>query len=52
VVSSDGAVPTFAMVSAHVAGCPGWEVRTFEFHNVNGDTRPVVAGQGFTIVVP
>lgn len=52
VVSAHGVVPVFATVATEVQGCPGWRVRTFDFQNVNGDTKPANTGEGFTILVP
>jgi hypothetical protein len=52
VVSVGGIQPAFATISRLAQGCAGWEVRTFEFLTVNGDTQPVDAGHGFTVVVP
>jgi hypothetical protein len=52
VVSVGGQLPAMATGTTGVAGCAGWQVRTFEFLSVNGDTKPVSAGHGFTIVVP
>lgn len=52
VVSAGGPQPTLAMVAANVAGCDGWFVNTYIFQTVNGDTKPLSGGNGFSIVVP
>jgi hypothetical protein len=52
VVSATGVAPALATVDPSVDGCAGWQVRTFEFVNVGGDTKPAVTGHGFNIVVP
>ena len=52
VVSVGGELPAFGTASVGVPGCAGWHVRTYEFVNVSGDTKPVSTGHGFTILVP
>jgi len=52
VVSAEGTEPAFATVTANIAGCLGWQVRTFQFFNVAGTQIPVNQGIGFKMVVP
>jgi hypothetical protein len=52
VVSAGGGEPAFATATNSVPGCPGWQVRTFQFLNIGGTQIPVNQGIEFTMVVP